>query len=216
MKELKQKNKTPPGGWRYTDPDTGFNFRKYRTIEELVDRVTTYRLHNNLPPIPSLRLIIEHWLCCQPNMEQHCKPTTVVSRSLRQYLQGAKAAVKIAASGDSAYTTQQEAEARAVICVDCFQNVENKKHSRLGRYTDKYLRSMVGSRRTSLDEQLFSCNLCTCPLRPKVHVTQSIIEEALTRKERGVLKIPMTSKSGKKFYCWQFKPVTEPQNAEEE
>jgi len=206
VKELKQKNKAPPGGWRYTDPDTGFRFkRRYARFSELEDHVRRYRLLNDLPSIPSLSLVIQDWLCSQSNMESYCRGIEVVSRTLKQYLKGAQASAKMIAAGEKAYVPQQVAEARAEVCVSCRYNKKSDKHSRLQRYTDKYVKSMVGDRRTSFDEKLHSCDICSCPLRPKVHVSQRIIEESLTRGERKIFKVPLLALDGKtKFICWQI------------
>jgi len=174
-----------------------------------VDHVKRYRLHNELPPIPSLPTVIEDWLCNQPNMRMHSKEVKIVNRTLRQYLKGAEALAKAIAAGDKAYVPQQVAEARAEYCVKCVFNKKSGRHGRLERYTDKYVQSMVGDRKTSLDGGLFSCEVCSCPLRPKVHVSQKIVEESLTHKEKGIFKTPMFSTDGKKFYCWQFKSVTD-------
>lgn len=209
MRELRQKNKTPPGGWRYTDPDTGFFFNeRYSTLSELTGRVKQYRLFNNLLPIPNLSLVIEDWLCCQERMEVHCRDVKIVSRTLKQYLKGAEASAKMMLAGEQAYVSQQIADARAEVCAGCRHNKKNDKHSRLERYTDKYVQSMVGDRKTSLDDKLFTCEICSCPLRPKVHVSQKIIQEALTRKERKILNIPLLGFDGEtKFYCWQTRSV---------
>ena len=210
LRELRQKNKTPPGGWRYTDPDTGFYFdERYSSLLELVGRVKQYRLFNELAPIPNLSLVIEDWLCCQDRdrMDIHCREVKIVSRTLRQYLKGAQASAKMIAAGEKAYVSQQVADARAEMCVGCRSNKKNNKHSRLERYTDKYVESMVGNRKTSFDDKLFSCEVCSCPLRAKVHVSHKITQEALTRKERKVLSIPLLDFDGVKFRCWQMKQI---------
>jgi len=209
LKQLRQKNRAPVGGWRYTDPDTGYAFNeRYSGLTELTGRVKQYRLFNELEPIPNLSLVIEDWLCGQPKMGAHCRDAKVVSRTLRQYLKGAQASAKMLAAGEKAYVSQQVADARAEVCVGCRFNKKIDKHSRLQRYTDKYVRSMVGDRKTSFDDKLYSCEVCSCPLRAKVHVSQKITQESLTLKERKILNIPLLGFDGKtKFYCWQMKSV---------
>lgn len=208
MKRLKNRKKTPPRGWRFVDPDTGFRFRRrYQSLEELEEHVKRYRRMNNLEPIPHLPEVIQNWLCSHPGMAAHCVETTVKSRTLRQYLEGAKAAAKVYLQGVNAFVSQEVAESRAEMCSNCKFNKKNEHDNRAQKYTDKYVESLVGDRETGFDENLFSCSVCSCPLRPKVHFDQKIIEDALTREEKEVLAIPIRGFDGKKFKCWQVKPV---------
>lgn len=208
MKQLLQANFAPPGGWRFVDPDTGFKFKKrYRSLEELVAHVTSYRKQNGLSEIPKLSFVIEDWLCAQPNMAGRCKEVKIPSRTFAQYVKGAKSAAKMLIQGNDAFVDDEVAEARAALCVKCRHNKKNEQHSKLERYTDKYVKDIVGEKTTSVDEQLFSCEVCTCPLRPKVHISQKIIEESLSKKERRLLSMGLWDINGKIFDCWQVKPV---------
>jgi hypothetical protein len=208
MKQLSNSNLAPPGGWRYVDPDTGFKFRRlYRSLEELTNHVMSYREHNNLSKIPHLSAVIEDWLCAQPNMEKYCREAPVASRSLAQYLQGAKSAARILMQGDRAFVAEEIAEARAKLCVLCRHNKNNEKDSRLERYTNTYVEGIVGDRITSVDDKLFSCEICSCALRPKVHISQKIVEDSLSQKERKLLSMGLWNVQGKLFDCWQVKPV---------
>ena len=207
MKQLKTKLRVPPGGWRYVDPDTGFEYdRPYRSFADLVDHVRRYRSFNGLPRLHQLRFLVEDWLCSQPDMDSYCREFRP-PRSLEQFISGARAAVKVILKGDESYTSQDIAEARAEICVKCRHNKFSKVQSRLEYYTNKYIKAVVGDRNTSLDEKLFTCEVCTCPLRPKVHISQAIIEESLTKRERRLLAMGVLDVEGNKMECWQVHPI---------
>jgi len=206
MKLLLDTKKTPPNGWRYVDPDTGFKFRKrYNSLEELVEHVQNYRDHNGFAKIPKLTFVIQDWLCSQPNMEKFCQEVSVKDRSLSQYLRGAKAAAKVFLGGDKAFVSEEEAEARASLCAKCRHNKRNSSDSKLRHYTDEYVQDIVGDRKTSVDAKLFSCEICSCALRPKVHISQEIVEDSLSVNERRALEMGIWDVYGKLFDCWQVK-----------
>lgn len=208
MKQLSEPQVTPPGGWRYVDPDTGFKFRRlYRTLDELVKHVARYRAHNGLSRIPKLRMVIEAWLCEQPGMEGRCREVSVVDRTLSQYLRGAKAAAQVWLQGDRAFVPTIVAETRAAMCVECRHNKRSNKDSALRHYTDEYVQEIVGERKTSVDDKLFSCEICSCPLRPKVHISQQIVQNSLSKTERRLLSMGLWNIKGELFDCWQVKPV---------
>lgn len=207
IKVLKDSKRTPPGGWRFEDPQTGFKFdRHYRTIDELMAHVDSYRAQNKLPPIPDLQENIEIYLCSQPDMEGHCIEQATIKRTAQQYLQGAKAAIKTFFNPNAAFESQEVAQKRAEICVRCRHNRKNSKHLRAQEYTDEVVSKVVGDRTTPLDSKLFTCELCTCPLRPKVHISQKIVQDSLSAKERLKL-MKATDFEGKPLHCWQIYPV---------
>lgn len=209
MKQFKDSNVTPPEGWRYVDPDTGFKFRRrYDSLKSLVAHVASYREHNELLKIPKLERVIQDWLCNQPHMERYCREVSVTDRTLMQYLRGAKAVAKIWIRGERALEPVEVAEARAALCLKCRHNKRSSEDSKLRHYTDEYAQEIVGERVTSVDDKLFSCEICSCTLRPKVHISQKIVEESLSSHERRVLSMGLWDVYGRLFDCWQVKPVS--------
>ena len=211
MKRIIDLHLAPPGGWRFIDPDTKYQFNeKYRSFDDLVSHVQAYREQNRLSKLEKIRVIIEDWLCKQPDMERYCKEFEAIKRSRRQYIKGAKAAAKVLTGGDQAFVPIQEAEKRAAVCIRCPYNMLDKEDSRLKRYSNKYIQDIVGERKTSLDAKLFSCEICSCPLRPKVHISQKIVEESLTKEERRKFPMGLWGLDNRPLYCWQLKSVGEP------
>lgn len=224
MKRMLTPRVTPPGGWRYVDPDTQFYYgRHYRSLDELLDHVRTYRAQNKHDPISDLRLVVEDWLCCQPAVGRYCKEEpSPAGRTIGHYAQGAKAAVEIAVSKAAAsvgiangpFVSLAVAEKRAAICVRCHYNEENESHSRLSRYTDTYVAGIVGNRKTSADGELLSCTICTCALRPKVHISDSIIKSTMKSSDKPRFPNGSLGKDEKPLHCWQVRPIKENDNAE--
>lgn len=225
MNRLKEPHITPPGGWRFVDPDTQHPYREgYRSIDQLLSHIKTYRAQNKLDPIPKLRTAVECWLCEQPNMQPHCLDASS-SRTVGQYLNGARAGAQLALErassmmglSKSPFTSQKLAEKRAATCVRCKYNVENGDHSRTRKYSDEFVAGIVGPRETSQDGELFSCSICSCPLRPKVHIGNRIIQERMNPHERYRFPNGAPGKDGKPLYCWQVRPITEEDaNAEDQ
>lgn len=207
MKILKSTDISPPGGWRYKDPDTGFDYNQaYSSFSDLAAHVVRYRAQNKLDPIPDLPNILSQWLCAQPNMERYCK-NVFTKRTVGQYVRGLGAAAKMAGASKKIYAPQEVAEKRAAICVNCEYNKPSEDDSKARHYTDEYVQKIVGNRRTALDGKLFSCEICTCPLRSKVHISQKIVEESVTVSERYKLPSGLPGLDGDPIYCWQINPI---------
>lgn len=202
---LRNRLVTPPGGWRYVDADTGFSFdAHYPSLRDLLNHVRTYREMNKLPRVSQHE--VEAWLCSQPDMKRYCHDPAP-RRTAKQYLSGAKAAARIAlGSSEETFCSQKEAEARASLCVNCPHN-RGSSNSLLRKASDKYVKSVVGPRRTSLDSRLYTCTVCSCVLASKVHISQKIVESSLGRQEQGQLHLAIVGLDGRQFYCWQTHPV---------
>lgn len=65
------------------------------------------------------------------------------------------------------FATQEVAEARAKQCVKCPYNVFPDKTGFI-KWSDKLAEKTVGSRKTSNNDNLGNCEVCSCPLRCSV------------------------------------------------
>lgn len=200
-------NTVPIGGYTFKDPDTGFDYGQHRSFESLHTHVATYREQNKLDPIDKFRIVWEAYVCANvEQMKNFCCPVAdSIKRSFTQYFTGAKAYVKAAFMQDSAFVEQQEAEARAAICADCTNNVKNIGHSHSQFYTDKFMRAQIGGRKTPYDDKLFTCRVCTCLNRAKVHYRSDIVADSLKPQEISRMKTtPRNVKTGGLLRCWQL------------
>lgn len=205
----------PVGGIHFVDPDTQFAYSKpYRNFEELEDHVKQHRDQNKLPPIESFREVWENWVCNEFGMEDKCCPVTAdIERSFEQYVQGAKAYVRRLFSKEK-FVKAADAEKRAALCIDCNQNLVNIGHRMSQFYTDRFMLHQTGGKRTSLDAKLYTCKVCTCLLRSKVHYPASEIAASITDTELGQLnRLPKSITTGRPIKCWQAQCVEETRGA---
>lgn len=212
MKRLRNKLIRPPGGWRYVDTVSNYTFDSdYNSFDDLVSHVVEYRVQNGIDVPADIQFQIECWLCAQPDMDRYCMEA--FSRSKRtpgQYLRGAKAAARMIANPGAVLVPQGIAEKRAAICVNCPYNKLSQDDSRLRRYSDKFVARQIGSpKKTQLDDKLFTCEICSCQLRVKVHISQEIVKSSLDKEE--VVRLPHGTPglNGEPLYCWQIKAVSE-------
>ena len=204
---LKSLNVTPPGGWRYIDPDTRYQYnRRYASFEALLAHIRRYRAHNRLRPIPRLRFTVQEWLCCQSKMERFCREIHE-RRTIKQYFKGAVAAAKMLLGDIDPLVEQEIADKRAQICIRCKFNEIPTERTLLEELTDQKIQEVVGDKSTSYDRNLYMCSICSCPLRAKVHIIQEIVEEALSDEEKYRMPSGMPGVDGNPVYCWQTNPV---------
>lgn len=201
----------PVGGYRFIDPDTNFVYSKaYKTFDELAAHVKVYRDQNKLLPIESFREVWENWICNQFGMEGKCCPVEAdIQRSFEQYISGAKAYVRKLISNEK-FVSKETAERRAATCVDCNQNLANIGHRMSQFYTDKFMMHQTGGKRTSHDDKLFTCKLCTCLIRSKIHYPSREIAASLTDTDIGRMsREPKSLRNGQPLRCWQLLALEE-------
>ena len=76
--------------------------------------------------------------------------------------------------------SQEEAERRAAICVNCPENGEQEVVTCAGCWTAKFVKDAaeaLSTKHTSLDSQLRTCRKCQCSNLLKVHVKREAMEE---------------------------------------
>lgn len=215
MFRLLNKDISPVGGIRFIDPDTGFNYnRNYTTISDLEKHVSQYRLQNHLEPIGNFRDVWENWICQEPNMDKKCCPVAeVVKRSFAQYFQGGKIWVRTKLKGTLARFVKREvADQRAKVCIDCRSNLQNIGHTMANYYADNFIAAQVGQRKTDYDSKLFTCRICTCLLRSKVHYPSEDVGKSLTLVDIGRLTREPRTISGKPLRCWQLDAIDKAKN----
>ena len=177
--------------------DTG-EVRKYDSFRELVSHVTQRREALQYPPIPYLDLQIQHYLYMVGEAPRsHFVKADVIAdipRTIQgDVVTGARIALELsrqAATGiftatqPSGFTTKQEAERRAKICVNCPKNVLIRKN-KLQRINNKIASLFTLRRNTRYDDRLYDCGVCGCPLAEKVHFADELIRDVTPRKYKA-------------------------------
>lgn len=160
MLKLLKRDTTPPGGFRYIDPDTNVPISAF-SMRDLVRLSTSHRNANKLPIPENFQAIIEDWICQQMPAgvcvtEGGFIVTSGVQTSFN-IIRLTMAAHKIMKAKKRVPTTHDEALRRAAICVVCSKNVPATGCSSCKGVKDiiKSMRSIGAA--TQYDTKLESC-----------------------------------------------------------
>jgi hypothetical protein len=167
---------TPPGGWRYRQPETGF-WSKAITFESLIRSVAQHRQNNGLRMVAegfdTLPQELEDWLCKQMTPDDQTRLCTGGVRSResigwREIVGFIESNAQFIADGGQ-QVPQDEAERRASICSTCPLNVNVDGCGVCKRTVDEYREKFLHAQPTSYETQLRACGVCGCDLRSIVH-----------------------------------------------
>ena len=186
MPYLKMPNLTPPGGWRYFQPETRLWFNgDDQGAEDMFEKIASHRVYRNLPRT-SLAEVKEdvHNQTCERLGPEHCrgiadggfylKQNYAANMSLGTVMAGSKALMDFLVNGVDQVPLEQVKQ-RANTCLSCHLNTPMtgcKSCSSLGKTIAKIL---PGERRSSL---LNACAACGCSLQLKVNATIETIKKA--------------------------------------
>lgn len=193
-------NVTPHGGWRYIQPETGFEFRSFG-YRDIIEQVALHRRSNGLPE-RNPGADIEAFVCAQlPAGSETCSQVLDGDYALKKSftMEDVKRFIQAAASalGSRGLVAEEKAEARAAICSTCPLNT-----SVSGCWTCKglaeWLFKLIGARSTVHDSRLNQCGVCGCSLKAKIWLPQDVAQKV---------------SEGYKFpsWCWlKENPAAEP------
>lgn len=210
---------------RFVDPDTGFIYdQSYKNIDELLAHIKKYRVANNKDPIPGLRLIVENYICSQPNCERQCRSYNENERplTLREWRRGGEAFIRskimaLTKGDDSRFVDDVQAQKRASVCLCCPFNMKFQNRGQLEHHADQIQLRDLGSRSVpvEIEAKLDNCAICGCNLKAKVWYSREIIDAAnadLNEQEKEDMpdseKKNIKSKDGNFFNCWMLKEPT--------
>jgi hypothetical protein len=158
LMQLRETLITPPGGWRYEQPETGVVIRA-TTLKELHDRVVVHRRNNDLNTDKTLS-DIHNYLCasgaeCFDTPQGSDLPSVTVNTVL--------SALKTMSGGMLGST---EAGRRAEICKTCPMNVEIKGCFGCRNIIPTITKHILGKQTFGLEKR--GCKVCGCSLSAKV------------------------------------------------
>lgn len=193
MARLKHYSITPPGGWRYVQPETGVRFASdnFRSLCEEVER---HRAYKGLPR-ETLAADIERQLCtaldlewCRTEPGEQHRPVRDLTYELTPALAlNAMRAVTQFLKEGGVPVAKEEAERRAAICRGCPFNQPAKFCSCSAVYTT--IEALIP--RDRREPGLSVCTACGCSLVAKVNLPASAIAASLPAD----LVLPQ--------WCWQ-------------
>lgn len=186
---LKFKPFCGPLNYSFKDPDTGFLFEAVNEAE-LLARIRSYRSQNNLEALDFLEATLENYLCRQPENVGGCCPRGAdLKRGIFQYVKGGIVLLKRMLYSE--FASQEVADERSAQCAKCPFNVFPDKGKFL-KWSDEVAEATVEGRKSSHNDELGSCEVCTCTLKPKVFY---IGKEKFTGVQREKMK---------SVNCWQL------------
>jgi len=186
---IRELSEMPPNGWRYVDPDTGYEIVKM-SLGDLKPEIYEHRVGNQLisPDDEGWWIEAQLHMCATGSIpEAWCgakrkgltkwKSHTVDHRKVLRFF---KLVRRWAAKwkGELPFVSSEEANARAKICAGCPFNVPiDSCPGCVGVF--RFLKKLLTPNQvTPYDEKLKACGVCGCSLRIKIHVPQDLILEA--------------------------------------
>jgi hypothetical protein len=182
MKEIElffpNKTQAPPGGWRYTVPETGKTISG-STEGIVIDGVQNHYSSNNIPGPVNLSRLIEKQICRErPNYCGSTEPHLVshsLSRNIATIVMGTRTIGAWLFSGRRR-VEQQLAEERAVTCSECPQNQVVNCTACHGDLLAPVIENIVAGGTTKVGHLLNACMICGCAIKAKIWVPHDIIE----------------------------------------
>jgi hypothetical protein len=194
---MAQPNMPPPGGWRYTDPDTNVEIAG-EDFNDLVYNVRRHRLSNGLIATQEIEIVITEYFCgnkivpCVDDRGTYKAPSRilfkrtvnrVVGRSIRRRGTSAIAETMSRIPNGTAFTSRAVADIRASICASCPMNVKRRKKTCCGgdpalnalRIVIRLASHVNLLMNTHFDAALNTCNVCGCELKAKVWCSDVVI-----------------------------------------
>jgi hypothetical protein len=177
--------------FEFKDPDVP-RLYKGNSYKELIAQIRGYRAQNDLPEIPYLDTVVEHYLCMMPEHKGMCVNRPPLRRDLMKTIRGGISVITSAMY--NAFAPQEKADERSAVCVGCPLN-EFPDKTKFVEWSDALALKTIGSRKSAHHDELGTCMGCGCPLRCKVFYDGEI---KLKPKEKEEM-----SKANEN--CWQVK-----------
>lgn len=121
--------------------------------------------------------MVENYLCSLPEHKGQCEPNSSMHRGFLSYIKGG-----IALAQNLLYNrmvTQDVAERRGEICINCPKNTFPDKNAFVS-WSDDIANRSTGGRKSKYHQLLGNCDVCGCTLKAKVFFGEGL---SATKKE---------------------------------
>lgn len=166
---------TPPGGWRYEQPETGVVMRA-TTLKDLVGQVVSHRENNGLKIGNAGQDVVDYLCTKMPELCSESQQIADRSFSLHDVMAFLRTIKNLMAQGGG-MVPLEEAKRRADICVSC---PHNKKvagcygcQNIAGKVTE-----LLGGRDTGHGDSVKQCAVCGCSIAAKVHFPLEVLKQS--------------------------------------
>lgn len=185
----------PPGGWRFTVPQTGTRVLGGNHAELVNFAIADLVAHGIPVPIDYTQAFDDE-LCRQ--LPMHCEVVAPVTRETRQLTAGdAIRFLKVLrewAGVGGELVPQAEADRRAEICAGCPYNVPVTGCSVCQGISGMVL-GLINNRSSRFDAQLRGCAVCACENKAQVHFPLTVLHKGVTPE----MDFPA--------HCWKRKAI---------
>jgi len=185
LQKLIKGDSVPPGGYRFTVPETGYKIGNEHTMAGLLLRVRQHYSDNGIPLPQDYQDRIEDQMCKQLPSEwcnytggSSHNPENMISAD--NIIKGITSLYTMAVEtlkGKDVFVSQEEANQRAAICTRCYQNKNANFCMGCGamRKVTELVAKVKGDRKTHFDSRLQNCGVCGCRNEAIVHVKRNIL-----------------------------------------
>lgn len=186
MPFLKMPNLTPPGGWRYFQPETRLWFDgDDQGFEAMLETIAKHRQYRKLARQSLIEVKEDvHNQICERLGPEHCRDISdgtfylrhnyATNMTLSGVLAGSKALMDFAVNGVDQVPIEQVRQ-RANTCLSCHLNTPMTGCGTCSSLGKTIAKLIPGERRNS---NLNACAACGCSLQLKVNATIEVIKNA--------------------------------------
>lgn len=149
------------------------------TFKTLIEAVKKHLTANDVAIPIDLERSMNEFSCAEhPTMCEEIDPDA--ERKVSLWYMAKKFFTAVISAATTGLVSQEEAERRASICSVCPHNKPQELNFCSGCHTAKFVRDAaeaLSTRHTSFDNQLDTCELCSCSLKLKVFVPKEGMED---------------------------------------
>lgn len=185
MFHIKNLEVGPPGGWKYTQSESGFTISGI-TYGQLLKKVAAHRQANGYPTEGDLGQEIQEAICGSLSLADQCETCEggmlpAAQRVIRwsdiaRFMGVMK--TWIGKQGDK-FVDAGEAGRRAAICAACPYNQPVRGCKSCHTLLEEISKAVAG-RTTEHDAGLFGCSICGCANKVQVHAPEEVLRAGVT------------------------------------
>lgn len=198
MARLTDNRTSPPGGWRYVQPETGAEIIA-SSLPELIERVQAHRRYKRVGSVVTddVERDVERQICsrleprfcrAEPGEDYRPIPDHPGGLTVSKVTAASIAFVAFVKNG-AKLVDKAESEARAAVCRGC---TFNRNPDGCGACNTLFSLMEVAIPTARLEPGLKACGACGCALKAKVLMPRAVIDES--NRGRGVVYPE---------HCWQ-------------
>jgi hypothetical protein len=194
MLKLKDKYTTPPGGWRYTQRESG-KLISSPSFPSLVVAVRQHRMANGYPLQMDMEQEVEEGACKEsPGHCDDMPPDLIPSKLTLSNVFAFTMTLGESLLKGNPRVDDEEADRRAAVCAGCSDNVPIGGCGGCNAKTiNSAIEKLTRAKPTKLDDKLHTCRYCGCLNKAQIWFPLDILQNHINPKIREALPA----------HCWK-------------